>query len=166
MSENIYNHSELPPLNLPPLELKVKSTQEGVRVYDVLREKYVALTPEEFVRQHFINWLVNYLHFPASNIAVESGIRVNGTKKRVDTMIVDRTASPLMIVEFKAPGVSITQDTFDQIVRYNMALRAKYLVVSNGLHHYCCVNDYERGTYHFIPKVPDYYDIILKNTEN
>ncbi|MDE6218244.1 MAG: type I restriction enzyme HsdR N-terminal domain-containing protein, partial [Muribaculaceae bacterium] len=130
------------------------------------RRKYVALTPEEYVRQHFTSWLINTLHYPASNIANETGIRVNNTLKRCDTVVISRDGSPFMIVEYKAPGVAISQATFDQIVRYNMELQAKYLVVSNGLHHYCCMIDYDRDTYHFIPKVPDYNELTFLGSQN
>lgn len=140
----------------------MRITQEGnmKKVYDTLRDKYVALTPEEFVRQQFTAWMRTEFHYPASVMANEIGIKLNGTQRRCDTVVFRPDGSPLLIIEFKAPNVTVTQDTFDQIVRYNMILRAKYLIVSNGINHYCCVIDYDRNTYHFIPQIPDYREII------
>lgn len=129
------------------------------KVYDTLRDKFVALTPEEFVRQQFTAWLRSEFHYPASTMANEIGIKLNGTQRRCDTVVFGKDGKPLLIIEFKAPSVTVTQDTFDQIVRYNMILRAKYLIVSNGINHYCCVIDYERNTYNFIPQIPDYREI-------
>lgn len=157
----------LPPLNLPEARLRITKDSKGnVRVYDRLRKKDVVLTPEEFVRQHFVEWLLGKLGYPASMVANEIGIEVNGAKKRCDTVVFGRDGNPLMIIEYKAPNVSITQDTFDQIFRYNLKLRAKYLIVSNGIRHYCCVIDYENGTYNFIPKVPDYLSLYILPESN
>ena len=157
---------QLPPLNLPPVDLKLKMEDGILKSYDPFRRKYVALTPEEYVRRHFTEWLVTALHYPASNIANEVGVNLNGTKKRCDTLVIDRDRAPLMIVEYKAPGVDVTQAVFDQIVRYNMTLKARYLVVSNGLKHYCCIMDYENSTYHFIPRVPDYIETTHQPSQN
>lgn len=150
---------KLIPLNIPYSPLKVKKTDEGMKVFDPLRGKLVELTPEEFVRQQFTAWLCSFYHYPASLMANEIGIEVNGMKKRCDTVVFDRNGYPLLIVEYKSPEVKITQDTFDQIVRYNMTLQAKYLIVSNGLDHYCCVMDYSNNTYHFVPDIPDYREL-------
>ena len=128
-------------------------------MFDPLRKKYVVLTPEEYVRQNFTSWLRDTLHYPASLMANEIGIDLNGTKKRCDTVIFNPDGSPFMIVEYKAPSVTVTQAVFDQIVRYNMVLKARYLAVSNGLQHFCCVIDYARSTYHFIPEIPDYAEV-------
>ena len=155
-----------PPLNLPDPSLRIRREGDMLKVWDPLREKYVAFTPEEYVRQHFVPWLQNEFHYPKALIANEVGISVNGTRKRCDTIVFGRDSRPLIIVEYKAPHVKITQDVFDQIVRYNMALRARYLIVSNGLNHYCCKIDYEQDTYHFLPKIPDYADICQPFSEN
>lgn len=160
------SHSNLPPLNLPPMEVKTKVESGLLKIYDRLRKKYVALTPEEYVRQHFVNYLIEYLHYPASRLANEIGIRLNGTQKRCDTVFFGDDATPLIIVEYKAPKIEISQDVFDQIVRYNMKLHAKYLVVSNGLKHYCCINDYANDTYHFLPQIPDYRSLLFTNSDN
>lgn len=151
---------KLPPLNLPPVEMKFRLDGSVMKIFDPIRHKYVALTPEEYVRRHFTEWLVRYKHYPSSNIANEVSLEINGTIKRCDTMIIDRYARPLVIVEYKAPGVNISQKTFDQIVRYNMILRATYLIVSNGLQHYCCIVDYINDTYHFIEQIPDYLEVV------
>lgn len=144
-------------LSLPLAKLKTRPTADGgAEVYDPLRRRFVALTPEEYVRQQFAAWLVGELGYPASHVANEVSLRLNGTRRRCDTLVYDAQGEPLMIVEYKAPSVAICQEVFDQVVRYNMVLRARYLVVSNGLRHYCCAIDYDSGTYHFLPGIPDY----------
>jgi len=155
-----------PPLNLPAMELRLKRDADIMKIWDPLRRKYVAYTPEENVRQHFVNWLVTDFKYPTTVMANEIGIEVNGTKRRCDTVVFSPDGTPLMIIEYKAPDVKVTQETFDQIVRYNMTLRARYLVVSNGMNHYCCVIDYKHDTYYFIPRIPEYADIRLGNREN
>lgn len=150
---------DFPKLNIPYSPLRLKEESGIVKVFDPLRDKLVALTPEEYVRQQFVAWLRKEFHYPSSLMANEIGVDINGMKKRCDSVVFNRDGSPLLIVEYKAPDVRITQDTFDQIVRYNMVLHAKYLIVSNGLCHYCCVIDYRNNTYHFIPSIPDYKDL-------
>lgn len=148
-----------PSLNIPYTPLKVSKTEGGIKVYDPLRDKLVALTPEEYVRQQFTAWMRDEYHYPASLMANEIGVEVNGMKKRCDTVVFNRDGSPMVIVEYKAPDIKISQDTFDQIVRYNLTLKARYLIVSNGINHYCCVMDYDNNTYHFVPGIPDYLDL-------
>lgn len=155
------------PLRLPEANLRLKQDEEGeIRVFDPLRKLWVILTPEEYVRQHFTSWMIHNLGYPPALMANEIGINVNGTSKRCDTVAFDRDGKPLIIVEYKAPDVHITQDVFDQIVRYNMRLRARYLVVSNGINHYCCKIDYERGGYAFVPEVPRFTDLVAPRFEN
>lgn len=156
----------LPPLNLPPAPLRIRREGDLIKVFDRLRRKYVNLTPEEYVRQHFVEFLTGTLHYPDSMMANEVSIDLNGTRKRCDTVVFAISGEPLMIVEYKAPGVAISQDVFDQIVRYNMRLRARYLVVSNGMRHYCCINDYEADRYQFIPRIPDYGDLTRPFSDN
>lgn len=147
-------------LNLPQCELKLKKRESGgFEVYDPLRKRYVALTPEEWVRQHFVTHLIARYHYPAALMGNEVSLIQNGIKRRCDTLVADRNGRPLVIVEYKAPSVPITQKTFDQIVRYNMVLRASYLIVSNGLTHYCCRIDYDNDSYAFLPEIPDYLSI-------
>lgn len=151
---------DYPRLNLPAVEMRTRLDDDGsLRVWDSLRKKYVVLTPEEYVRQHFVAWLRDIRHYPESMTANETGIKLNGTQRRCDTVVFDKQGNPLVIVEYKAPHVKITQDVFDQIVRYNMVLCARYLIVSNGMQHYCCRIDYESRSYNFIPMIPDYREI-------
>ncbi len=152
---------ELPPLNLPAAQLQCKICDDGVRrVYDALRRKFVALTPEEWVRQHFVAYMSGELGYPAALMGNEVGITLNGTSRRCDTVLFSRNGLvPLMIVEYKAPHIEITQRVFDQIVRYNMVLHARWLVVSNGMRHFCCEIDYEKRGVRFLPNVPRYAEL-------
>ena len=132
--------------------------KEGKRyIFDPLRKKYVALTPEEWVRQNFTSYLIDAKSYPSGLIANEVQIAVGTTKKRCDTVIYDRSLRPRMIVEYKAPTVDISQSVFDQIVRYNMTLHVEYLTVTNGRQLFCCRIDYDRLTYEFLPDLPDLY---------
>lgn len=145
-------------LNLPAFDAGLCRDADGtVRLYDRLRHKWLVATPEEWVRQHFVNYLTAHLGFPASMIANEVGLRLNGTFKRCDTLIYTRQLKPLCIVEYKRPAVAITAAVFDQIARYNMALGARYLIVSNGLRHYCCRFDGE--VYTFFDRIPSYVEM-------
>ena len=146
-------------LNLPKTELKVTTKAGKPQVFDVLRRKYVALTPEEWVRQQFVHFLISQKSYPAECIGNEVSITLNGTKKRCDSVVYGKQAEPLMIIEYKAPYIDITQQVFEQISRYNIRLRVKWLIVSNGLQHYCCQIDYESGTYQFVEDIPSYNDI-------
>ncbi|MBR4130381.1 MAG: type I restriction enzyme HsdR N-terminal domain-containing protein [Bacteroidaceae bacterium] len=146
-------------LNLPKTDLKIITKDGKLHVFDVLRRKYVALTPEEWVRQQFVHFLIGQKGYPAECIGNEISINLNGTKKRCDTVIYDGNAQPTMIVEYKSPQVEITQQVFEQISRYNIKLRVKWLIVSNGLQHYCCKIDYESGTYQFVEEIPAYNNI-------
>ena len=149
-------------LNLPKTELKVTTKAGKPHVFDFLRRKYVTLTPEEWVRQQFVHFLVDSKGYPAECIGNEVSIRLGSMRKRCDTVVYGREAEPLMIVEYKSPGVEITQQVFDQISRYNIRLRVKWLIVSNGLQHYCCHIDYANGTYSFVEDIPSYTDILAK----
>lgn len=143
-------------LNLPPFDARI-DTKEGKHfILDVIRRRYVALTPEEWVRQHFVHYLITYKGFPRTLMANEVQLSLNGTKKRCDTVLYKRDLTAQMIMEYKAPDVKITQAVFDQIGRYNLVLHVDYLVVSNGLCHYCCRMDYEHNTYRFLPDIPAY----------
>lgn len=126
-------------LNLPPAALNIKKDSDGqTRVYDCCRNRWVVLTPEEWVRQRFVAMLRDLLRYPGSRIGNEVGLHFNGMSRRCDTVVYDRHARPSMIVEYKAPSIAIGQKTFEQIARYNMVLGVRFLVVSNGLHHFCC----------------------------
>lgn len=130
------------------------------QILDPLRKCYVALTPEEWVRQHFVNYLCTSKAFPAALMANEVQIALNGMKRRCDTVVYDKELRPRVIVEYKAPTVKITKDVFAQISRYNLTLKVDYLIVSNGLKHYCCRMDYERNSYTFLQEIPGYSTIV------
>ena len=147
-------------LNLPEHQFTIKKSANGLTIFDVLRSKFVALTPEEWVRQNFVAFLIHHKQFPQALMGNEIALVQNDIKRRCDTLIADREGCPFAIVEYKAPSVEITQKVFDQIVRYNMVLRAKYLMVSNGLQHYCCKIDYDTDSYSFLPDIPCDTDII------
>ena len=146
-------------LNLPSFDIRLQRDDEGVKIFDRLRKKFIILTSEEWVRQHFVNYLINHKGFPESLMANEIGITLNGTRRRCDTVVFDKHGSPMVIVEYKASSIVISQSTFDQIVRYNMVLHARYLIVSNGMNHYCCRIDYDNMSYDFLKEVPDYADL-------
>ena len=120
--------------------------------------------PEEWVRQHFVHYLIETKQFPAALMANEVSLTQNGIKRRCDTLVADRQGQPLVIVEYKAPEIEITQQVFDQIVRYNMVLRARYLMVSNGMTHYCCQIDYVNNSYSFLNEIPCYSQLIEEST--
>jgi hypothetical protein len=143
-------------LNLPPYEVKLKQVGERAQIFDIIRKKYVVLTPEEWVRQHFINYLIVEKNFIASLMAIEMGLTYNQLKKRADVLVYDKEGKPFLMVECKAPEVKITQDAFDQIARYNMVFKVKYLVVTNGLNHFCCLMDYTTNTYQYLADIPVY----------
>ena len=147
-------------LNLPTYTFNIKAKPNGSKViFDTLRRRFVTLTPEEWVRQHFVCFLVDEKGFPAALMANEVSLTQNGIKRRCDTLVADANGNPLVIVEYKAPHVEISQNTFDQIVRYNMVLHASYLIVSNGLNHYCCRINYADDSYVFLNDIPTYSDL-------
>ena len=146
-------------LNLPPFDKKTTKKDDKAFILDVIRRQYVALTPEEWVRQHFVHFLIQYKGYPQSLMANEVQLKLNGMSRRCDTVVYDRTLRPRVIVEYKAPSVSITQKVFEQICRYNMVLQVDYLIVSNGLAHYCCRIDYPTRSYTFLQEIPEYKDL-------
>lgn len=145
-----------PTLNLPPIEARIETNAAGrPQIFDSQRRRYVTLTAEEWVRQHFVRYLTDALGYPAALIGNEVALTIGGVTRRCDTVVYSpRDGHPMMIIEYKAPAVSITQQVFMQIQSYNAAFRADYLVVSNGLRHFCCRNDYARMTAAFLPQVP------------
>ena len=143
-------------LNLPSYEFRLKKVGGQLRIFDEVRKKYVALTPEEWVRQHFIMYLIRQKQVPAGLIILEKQLIMNKMSRRPDILIHNRQGEAVMIVECKAPEVTITQDTFDQVARYNSVLSVKYLVVTNGLQHFCCLMDYQGNTYRFLEDIPEY----------
>ena len=146
-------------LNLPPYATKISVRDGKNAIWDIIRRKYVALTPEEWVRQHFVHFLIEHKGYPVSLLANEVALTLNGTSRRCDTVLYDRTLSPRMIIEYKAPHISITQKVFDQIYRYNLVFHVDYLIVTNGLSHYCCRMNYENNSYQFLTDVPEYGEL-------
>ena len=147
-------------LNLPKYGIKIKNDKGHQSIFDVLRRKYVALTPEEWVRQHFVRFLIEHKGYPKALMANEIQLAIGNKKLRCDSVLYDRTLRPRMIIEYKAPTVNITQKVFDQITIYNMLLHVDYLVVSNGIKHYCCRMDYANQKYLFLEDIPDYQNLL------
>ena len=144
-------------LNLPPFDARLRQKAQGrPEIFDVLRRRYVALTPEEWVRQHFVHFLIAQKGYPKGLLSNEVELRVGEKRLRCDSLLYDTQLRPRMIIEYKAPDVELTQRVFDQITAYNLLLHVDYLVLSNGLSHYCCRMDYSRRSYSFLPDVPDY----------
>lgn len=160
MKETARPSSPLQALNLPPATLRLRHGEKGDEIHDPLRGKWLVLTPEEWVRQNFTSWLIESFGYPAGLMANEIAVTLNGTSKRCDTVVYNRAARPIMIVEYKAPHIAITQKVFEQIARYNIVLKVKYLIVSNGLHHYCCVLDETSGRYKFLKEIPHYDSLV------
>ena len=146
-------------LNLPAFDAKIAARNGKNVIFDIIRRRYVALTPEEWVRQHFVHFLLAHKGDPQALMANEVQVQLNGTKKRCDTVLYRRDLTARMIVEYKAPEIEITQKVFDQITRYNMVLKVDYLIVSNGLQHYCCRIDYEHNSYTFLQDIPEYQNL-------
>ncbi|MCC8174552.1 MAG: type I restriction enzyme HsdR N-terminal domain-containing protein [Odoribacter sp.] len=132
-------------LNLPSFEYKVKKENGQMLIFDVIRKKYVIITPEEWVRQHFVHYLVNHKKYPLTLMAVEKEIDLYGLKRRFDIVCFDRKATPFLIVECKAPSVSVCQKVFEQAFNYNVCLQAKYVVIINGIKHFCGYIEHEKG---------------------
>lgn len=149
-------------LNLPPFEIKLRGTKAQPQIFDILRKKYIALTPEEWVRQHFVHFLVEHKGYPAALMANEIQLKVGEKTLRADSVLYSRNLKPRMIIEYKAPHIPITQKVLDQISIYNMLLHVDYLVVSNGLQHYICKMDYNDKKYLFLEDIPDYEELLTE----
>ncbi|XCF07581.1 type I restriction enzyme HsdR N-terminal domain-containing protein [Tamlana crocina] len=143
-------------LNFPQYSFRFKNKENKVSIFDGIRKKFVVLQPEEWVRQHCIQYLIEGKSFPKSLINVEKELTINNLKKRYDIVVFNPNGSIHLIVECKAPSVTIDQSTFDQIARYNLELNATYLMVTNGLNHYFCQMDFENERYQFLKNIPDY----------
>ena len=146
-------------LNFPAYNFRQKKIGDKLHIYDEIRKKYVCLTPEEWVRQNMIKFLMNEKGYSPGLIGVEVTIKMNRVVKRADIVAYNREGAPCLIVECKSPGTKITQDVFDQIARYNMQLHVNYLIITNGLEHYCCKLDYNNNSYSFLKDIPDYTEI-------
>ena len=146
-------------LNLPQYSFRIQEKAGKKLIFDGFRRRWVALTPEEWVRQNFARYLTEEKHFPASLVAIERSLRMNQRDFRTDIVLYSKSGNPLIVVECKAPEVKISQQVFDQIARYNLDLRVSYLIVTNGLSHYCCRFDQSELSYTFLPEIPDYKEI-------
>lgn len=147
-------------LNLPSFEIKLKGTKQCPMIFDILRKKYLVLTPEEWVRQHFIHFLIEHKNYPPTLLANEIKLTVGEKVLRADSVLYTRELKPKMIIEYKAPHIPITQKVFDQISIYNMLLHVDYLIVSNGMQHFVCKMDYESKKYVFLEDIPSYDDLL------
>ena len=143
-------------LNLPTYQFEIKSSENKQLIFDKIRKKYVVLTPEEWVRQNFVEYLIKEKKYPLSLIAVEKQVTVNKLKKRFDILVFDKKGNHNIIVECKSPKIKISQDTFDQIARYNLTLNAEYLIVTNGISHYYCKLDKKNKKYQFLEDIRTY----------
>ena len=146
-------------LNLPQYEIKIGEKNGKRTIFDFLRRKYVSLTPEEWVRQHFTHYLTDHKGYPKGLMGNEVELRVGEKRLRCDTILYNKQGQPQMIIEYKAPTIQIQQKTFDQISVYNLLLHVDYLIVSNGLQHYCCKMDYDSQKYLFLKEIPNYQNL-------
>ncbi len=142
------------PLNLPPYPFQLQRRNEKVYIFDELRKKYLLVTPEEWVRQHWIQHLINQKGVSKGLIQSEGGLKLNNLQKRTDLIVFNTAGERILIAEFKAPDIKITQTVFDQIARYNFVYKIPLLLVSNGLNHYYCQVDFENEVYQFIEDLP------------
>ena len=142
------------PLNFPQFNFRVKNTENQLRIFDIVRKKFVVLHPEEWVRQHVVHYLSSIKKYPLSHINVEKQLTINGLKKRYDVIVYNVDGSIELLVECKSPNVTIDQSTFDQVARYNLVTDSRYLMVTNGIHHYYCQMDRKNKKYHFLRDIP------------
>ena len=142
-------------LNFPTCQFRFKNSENKVSIFDEIRKKFIILTPEEWVRQHVVHFLIYNKNYPKSWINVEKLIKMNRLTKRYDVVVFNPDGTIFLLVECKAPEIKISQQTFDQIARYNLKLKANYLMVTNGLEHYFCQMDYENEKYHFLQDLPN-----------
>jgi hypothetical protein len=143
-------------LNFQLYNFRFKNSENKVSIFDAIRKKFIILTPEEWVRQHVVQFLLEEKRYPHSLINVEKILKVNGLRKRYDVVVYNQDGSIFILIECKAPEIKIAQATFDQIARYNMTMRASFLMVTNGLNHYFCQMDFENEKYHFLEELPNY----------
>ncbi len=141
-------------LNFPSYSFRFKNSENKVSIFDEIRKKFVILTPEEWVRQNVVRFLLEEKKYSKSYINVEKILKINGLTKRYDVVVFRPDGKIFLLVECKAPEVAISQNTFDQIARYNMILEAEFLMVTNGLNHYFCKMDYEKEQYNFLIDLP------------
>jgi hypothetical protein len=146
-------------LNLPEAEFRIRDLGGKKEIFDSIRKKYIALTPEEWVRQNFISYLIRQKNIPPSLIGIEVSLKLNGLRKRSDILVYNRSGKPVLIVECKAPEVPVTQEVFEQVARYNMTWKVNWLVVTNGMVHFACYIDHEKSEFRFLKEIPDFSEI-------
>ncbi len=144
-------------LNFPSFSFRFKNSENKVSIFDAIRKKFIILTPEEWVRQHVVQFLMTEKNYPQSLLNVEKVVQVNGLRKRYDIVVYNSDGTIHILIECKAPEVTISQNTFDQIAQYNMTLQSNYLMVTNGLNHYFCQMDFENEKYQFLTELPNYH---------
>jgi len=146
-------------LNLPSFQTNIRNKNDKTEIFDIFRKKFVVLTPEEWVRQHFASYMVNEKQYPKNLLALEYSFKIQTRKKRVDIVAFSPNGKPLLVVECKAAGIPINQKVFDQIARYNMAFKVQYLIVTNGIQQYACKIDYNNLSYQFMEEMPSYNEL-------
>ena len=146
-------------LNLPEFEFRIKDEKQKKLIFDEVRKQFVVLTPEEWVRQNFIKYLVEYLQYPLGFLSIEHNLKINTLQKRCDIVVFNQQLKPVIIIECKKPEVKIDQKVTDQIVRYNYKLKVPYLIMTNGLKHYCVGVDYEKASIQYLDNIPKYEEI-------
>lgn len=146
-------------LNLPAYDFLIRKDDKKTQIFDAVRGKYLVLTPEEWVRQHLVRYLIEEKNYPKGLIAIEKGLRLNGLQKRADVLVYNKAGEPMLLIECKAPNVKINQAAFDQIGRYNISFRLPYLLVSNGINHYCAKINFEAKDFSFLKDVPSYEEL-------
>ncbi|TKC10877.1 type I restriction enzyme HsdR N-terminal domain-containing protein [Pedobacter polaris] len=147
------------PLNLPNHPFKITQRDDLYFIFDEIRKKHLVLTPEEWVRQHFIRYLLKEKGFPSALLQIEGGLSLNQTRKRSDILVYDNVGEKIMVIECKAPSIAITQATFDQAARYNSVYKARWLAVTNGLNHYYAKIDHTNGKFLFVEELPSYKEL-------
>ena len=151
-------------LNLPEYNFRIKKQNNKLVIFDSQRKRYISLTPEEWVRQNFIRFLIESKGYPAAYLAIEKQLIINGMKKRCDAILYNEYALPIVIIELKAPNIPISQATFDQVAVYNAKLKVDFFMISNGLEHYCCKVNTENARYDYLPEIPSYSFFEVKAT--
>jgi type I site-specific restriction endonuclease len=148
------------PLNFPEYQFRITSKNGKQQIFDIVRKKFVALTPEEWVRQHVLHHLHEKKSAPLSLIGVEVSLKLNSLVKRADVVVYARTGKPIMLIECKAPGVSVSHHVFEQAARYDMIFHVNFMFITNGMSHYCCKFNHDDHTHSFLPDIPSYEEMI------
>ena len=146
-------------LNFPEYEFSIRNVAKKTQIFDQTRKRYYVLTPEEWVRQHLVEFLVHERNFPRSLLEIEKSLTLNKMQKRADLLVRDKSGNPILLAECKAPDVKVTQKTFDQAGRYNMVFRVPYLLITNGVEHFCAQIDFSRNSYKFLRDIPSYEEL-------